>query len=321
MHYDVFNGDADGIIALLQLRLANPLDSHLVTGVKRDIQLLNDLTVRAGDHVTVLDISMAKNIEGLQRILANGAVVFYADHHQPGDIPVHKLLTTDIDLNANICTALIIDRRLKGQFHHWAIAAAYGDNLIATANQLAADAGLSELQAEQLQSLGTVLNYNGYGRAVEDLSYHPATLFKRLLHYPCPFSVLSDSDSPYQQLQQTYQQDMTIALDLPVYYQSNALRVVVLPNQPYSHRVSGVLGNLLVNRWPEVAHLVLTELDDDSYSVSLRAPLSNKQGAGMLCAQFRSGGGREAAGGINCLAKQDVAKLIQLVERHYTLAR
>jgi len=37
--YDVFNGDADGICALIQLRLANPSESTLVTGVKRDIAL------------------------------------------------------------------------------------------------------------------------------------------------------------------------------------------------------------------------------------------------------------------------------------------
>ncbi|RUM38930.1 MAG: acetyltransferase, partial [Desulfobulbus sp.] len=39
--YDVFNGDADGICALHQLRLHDPRpDAHLVTGVKRDICLL-----------------------------------------------------------------------------------------------------------------------------------------------------------------------------------------------------------------------------------------------------------------------------------------
>ncbi len=31
MNYDIFNGDADGIIALLQLRLADPIDSQLIT--------------------------------------------------------------------------------------------------------------------------------------------------------------------------------------------------------------------------------------------------------------------------------------------------
>ena len=33
-YFDVFNGDADGICALHQLRLADPLDSTLVTGLK-----------------------------------------------------------------------------------------------------------------------------------------------------------------------------------------------------------------------------------------------------------------------------------------------
>ncbi|EKO3612062.1 DHH family phosphoesterase, partial [Vibrio metschnikovii] len=78
MHYDVFNGDADGIIALLQLRLAEPIESQLVTGVKRDIQLLKKLTVNPGDSLTVLDISMAKNAFDLQRLLSEGASVFYA---------------------------------------------------------------------------------------------------------------------------------------------------------------------------------------------------------------------------------------------------
>jgi hypothetical protein len=35
---DVFNGDADGLCALHQLRLAEPVQSELVTGVKRDIK-------------------------------------------------------------------------------------------------------------------------------------------------------------------------------------------------------------------------------------------------------------------------------------------
>ena len=55
--YDVFNGDADGIISLVQLRLAEPRDAKLITGRKRDIKLLSRLDVKQGDQVTVLDIS------------------------------------------------------------------------------------------------------------------------------------------------------------------------------------------------------------------------------------------------------------------------
>ena len=49
MLYDVFNGDADGLCSLQQIRLAEPADSVLVTGVKRDIALLARVPAGAGD--------------------------------------------------------------------------------------------------------------------------------------------------------------------------------------------------------------------------------------------------------------------------------
>ena len=39
-NFDVFNGDADGICALHQLRLTYPVSATLITGAKRDIKLL-----------------------------------------------------------------------------------------------------------------------------------------------------------------------------------------------------------------------------------------------------------------------------------------
>ena len=54
--YDVFNGDADGICALLQLRQAEPIQSQLITGVKRDIKLLAKVDAVQGDQVNVLDV-------------------------------------------------------------------------------------------------------------------------------------------------------------------------------------------------------------------------------------------------------------------------
>ena len=63
MDYDIFNGDADGICALIQLRLAEPRpDAVLVTGVKRDIQLLGRIPDEGVDRVTALDISFEKNL-------------------------------------------------------------------------------------------------------------------------------------------------------------------------------------------------------------------------------------------------------------------
>ncbi len=63
--FDVFNGDADGICALHQLRLAEPVNSELITGPKRDISLLKRVQARAGDRITVLDIALSKNRDAL----------------------------------------------------------------------------------------------------------------------------------------------------------------------------------------------------------------------------------------------------------------
>ena len=47
---DVFNGDADGICALHQLRLAEPAESVLVTGPKRDIALVERVAAAPGER-------------------------------------------------------------------------------------------------------------------------------------------------------------------------------------------------------------------------------------------------------------------------------
>jgi len=64
--YDIFNGDADGICALQQLRLEEPRASVLVTGVKRDVRLLERVNAAAGDELTVLDISLRANATDLK---------------------------------------------------------------------------------------------------------------------------------------------------------------------------------------------------------------------------------------------------------------
>ncbi|MGR5139591.1 DHH family phosphoesterase [Vibrio jasicida] len=317
MNYDIFNGDADGIIALLQLRLADPIEAKLVTGVKRDIKLVEKVDLQAGDELTVLDISMEKNMVGLEQALAQGAHVFYADHHKAGEIPQHGNLDAHIDLDANMCTALIVDKLLDGRFHTWAITAAYGDNLIAKADALADKIKLNEEQKAQLKELGTLINYNGYGSKVDDLHFHPADLYRALLHYTSPFDAIEDKASPYYQLQSAYQQDMDAALAVPATHESSKLMLFELPNNAASRRISGVYGNWLANQNPDSAHAVLTENTDGTYTVSLRAPLNNKQGAVAVCGQFPTGGGREAAAGINALSKDDVSTFIDAVETYY----
>lgn len=79
-YFDVFNGDADGICALTQWRLAHPVDqAERVTGVKRDIALLSRVQAQSGDEVTVLDISLDRNREALERVLEAGGRVMEAE--------------------------------------------------------------------------------------------------------------------------------------------------------------------------------------------------------------------------------------------------
>jgi hypothetical protein len=79
---------------------------------------------------------------------------------------------------------------------------------------------------------------------------------------------------------------------------------------------------MLANKAPDKAHIVVTlnPVNEDrqaSYTVSLRAPLNNKQGAGDICAQFPTGGGRAAAAGINVLPKEHLTEFIKQVEVYY----
>ena len=113
--YDVFNGDADGICALHQLRLKDPLpDAHLVTGVKRDIRLLETIHHVKNSHITVLDVSMDRNREPLLTLLAHGNSIVYIDHHFSGDIPENSALQAHIDPAPLTCTSMIVDKLLGG---------------------------------------------------------------------------------------------------------------------------------------------------------------------------------------------------------------
>jgi len=81
-YFDVFNGDADGICALHQLRLAEPRpDARLVTGVKRDIRLLQKLSGTRDAQITVLDVSLDSNRDALLSLLQTGCKILYVDHH------------------------------------------------------------------------------------------------------------------------------------------------------------------------------------------------------------------------------------------------
>lgn len=298
--FDVFNGDADGICALIQLRKAEPRSATIVTGVKRDISLLQKVSASAGDKVVVLDVSMDKNNADLIRLLDAGVEVLYVDHHFPGEIPQHPNLRAVINENADTCTSILVNGLLKSAHIEWAIAGAFGDNLKKSALGLAATTDLNETQIKQLENLGTYINYNGYGPSLEDLHFDPAKLFETLLNADTPFDFINHSPD-FTKLAQGYEDDMAKAAAIKPLQACDSSAVFMLPDEPWARRVSGVYSNDLTTDNPARAHAVITAKPEGDYLVSVRAPLSNKTGAVDLCRQFPTGGGRAAAAGINSL--------------------
>ncbi len=299
-YFDVFNGDADGICALHQLRLAKPRDAELVTGVKRDIALLKRVNAKAGDQVTVLDISLDTNRDDVCRLLKHGARIQYFDHHFAGEIPASEQLDAHINTSADVCTSLLVNDYLGGTYLAWAVTAAFGDNLFDAARRAAVPLNLSAAQMQQLEQLGTLINYNGYGVTLDDLYFAPDALYREISGYEDPFEFIAAS-AAFKTLAEGYAVDMAQARQLDAEIEEDAIKVLLLPDAAWTRRVSGVFGNELARGRPDRAHALMTTLPNGNYRISVRAPLNRKTGADTLCMQFPGGGGRKAAAGINDL--------------------
>lgn len=309
MLFDAFNGDADGLCALHQMRLAEPLQSTLVTGVKRDIGLLKKIDAQAGDHILALDIAVEKNAAALAALLEKGVTVRWFDHHNPGELPEHPNFQASIDTAADVCTSLLVDRHLGGKHRVWAVTAAFGDNLHDTARHAAEPLGLGGGQLDRLRELGECLNYNGYGESLEDLHFHPADLYRALSAYTDPFAFIEEAPE-FATLSRGYAADMALAAATRASETRASGAIFILPDAAWARRVSGVYANDLATANPDRAHALLTRSPKGHYVVSVRAPLADKRGADLLCQRFDTGGGRKAAAGINILPEARIPDFI-----------
>ena len=77
------------------------------------------------------------------------------------------------------------------------------------------------------------------------------------------------------------------------------------------------MGNDLAKQHPDRAHTLLIDMGNGGYRVSVRAPYNRKQGADDLCRQFKSGGGRKAAAGINQLAYNLLPKFLDKFDKAF----
>ena len=313
MDYDVFNGDADGILSLVQLRLSEPRDAELVTGRKRDIKLLDRVNAGKNDRVTVLDISMRSNLADLNRILDAGASVLYFDHHNPGEGAEHPNLESHINTAGEICTAVLVDRYLDGAHRAWAVAASYGDNFPAMAKRLADG---RNLPLAKLKSLGEMVNYNGYGGSEADLHFHPADLYRAMEGFKTPMEFLSEKPEVLGQLLQGYADDFQMAAGSKILKSGPKGEIRILPDAAASRRISGMFGNKLAQENPDRAHSILTE-QTGGYLVSIRAPISKRVGADVLALQFDTGGGRAAAAGVNHLPDDQLDRFVEAFQNAF----
>lgn len=315
-YFDVFNGDADGICALHQLRLHSPCKAELITGVKRDITLLDQIHTVKDSHITVLDISLASNREHLVTLLRQNNNVYYCDHHFCGEIPHSTNLITDIDTDAETCTSLILNTKFAGKYALWAICGAFGDNLHPAAQNLCEKLNLDAITREILQEIGELLNYNGYGATIDDLHFHPAKLYHAVSQHADPLSFFHNSPI-LQILRAGYSEDMKRAMSIPLHQYDGKNRIFFFPDAPWARRVSGVFSNLKARERQDLAHAVITKNKDGSLRVSLRAPLAKRRDADTICNSFPSGGGRKAAAGINSLSANMLNDFLTLVETTY----
>lgn len=115
---------------------------------------------------------------------------------------------------------------------------------------------------------------------------------------------------------------MGLAASLEPVRASPTAAVIMLPDERWARRVSGVYSNDLVNLHPGRAHAVISPNPPPKggYTVSVRAPLERGSGAAPaheLVRKFPTGGGRAAAAGINVLPQDMLEAFIEAFMEHY----
>ena len=289
MRWFAYNGDADGICSMVQWGLIHGVEGTRVTGVKRDIQLLNRVNPTDGDEIIVMDISLARNHSRAEELSRLGFSITWFDHHLEGE--QIGALNSHIDTSSSVCTASIVERFL-GIKSDWSEVALHGD-------------GLSDYSSKpELKELGELLNYNGYGADLSDLHFHPDDLMLLCLQSKTPQVFMNTPE--FIKLKKGFESDISMASKIELtegYY--------LLPNEPWARRVVGVMAHR-INETGEGPHVIAID-KGDTFQISVRG----RNGIGDLCAMF-NGGGRATAGGIDALPKSEIRALMNEVNSRRT---
>jgi hypothetical protein len=312
----VFNGDADGLCGqhILFLELGPPV--LRVTGLKRDIELLQRVPARASGHVHAMDISLKRNLPALGALLAGGNLkVTWYDHHEPGDPPSHPALELHVNEAPDTCTAAIVNA-VRGHRHPlWAALAAFGDNQPGTGSALASAGGASAHEAQLLRRAGALLNYNAYGERPADQLFPAAGLAARMEAYRQALDFCWDG-SVFGPLAAQFEADQEGFRSLPAWVDAPRAKAFVVPDAPFARRYAATWANERALERPDEAFAVLHALADGGYRVSLRAPRTGGPSASDLAAEF-GGGGRKLAAGIDALPEGDLDRFARRFAEYF----
>ena len=284
MRWYAYNGDADGICSMVQWGLVHGIEGQRVTGVKRDIELLERVNPNPDDEIIVMDISLARNHARAVELSTQGFDITWFDHHLAGE-PIDTI-STHIDTSANVCTARIVEKYLDVE-SDWAQVALHGDGLSIHSNKA------------EFKELGELLNYNGYGADLSDLHFHPDELLLLCLQAKTPQNFMETQT--FMTLKNGFESDLSNATNIQPrngYY--------LLPNEPWARRVVGVMAHR-INESGDGPHVIAIDKGE-----TLQVSIRGREGIGELCKMF-GGGGRATAGGIDALPKSGITALMKEV--------
>ena len=284
MRWYAYNGDADGICSMVQWGLVYGIEGQRVTGVKRDIELLERVNPNPNDEIIVMDISLARNHARAVELSTQGFDITWFDHHLAGD-PIDAI-ATHIDTSSDVCTARIVEKYL-GVESDWAQVALHGDGLSPHSNK------------PEFKELGELLNYNGYGADLSDLHFHPDDLLLLCLQAKTPQNFMDTQ--AFMTLKNGFESDLSNAKNIEP---SNGY--YLLPNEAWARRVVGVMAHR-INESGDGPHVIAIDKGE-----TLQVSIRGSEGIGELCKMF-GGGGRATAGGIDALPKSEITALMKEV--------
>jgi hypothetical protein len=304
----LFNGDADGILSQHMLWLQGLRPALRITGMKREIELLERLPATFRGHAYVLDISLKSNAKAAHDFLKRGVgPLFWYDHHESVEMPAGPNFEAHIHPTAGQCTAMIVNGVFGHAYDLWAAAAAFGDNVTASAEALLKRQSASDSVRHALAEMGELMNYNAYGEP-EDAFISPLDFALRLEGFQNPLTFFQESGI-FSDLARQMQEDQSHCQSLEPWQKRGQAAVYRVPDAPWARRFGATWMNRLIRQNPDQAFAIFQARREGGYLVSLRAPHLGRfstWNAAQFASQFPTGGGRMQAAGINALPENQL---------------